>query len=178
MVLVVLDRRVFDLDAETGEQLVQVVPVLVLLGLGTDDEPAAAADEGVDRVELRAGEDRRAAVDGGLPLRVGGMGDDEDIDVEQELGVEWALDVRRDLEIALGERRCRPGIRGVAGVAGLNRGGNVGADRPRLRVRLVEDDAGNLFAGDRHLCRVVAALDGVNGSIRADMRNYLPYGRA
>ncbi len=52
VVLVVLDGGVLDLDPEPGEQLVEVVAVLLLLGLAEHDQPAAGGDERLDRVEL------------------------------------------------------------------------------------------------------------------------------
>ena len=58
VVVVVLDGGVLDLDAEAGEEVVEVVAVLVLLGLAEDDQPAAGADERLDRVDSSA---RRAA---------------------------------------------------------------------------------------------------------------------
>ncbi len=70
MVLVVLDGAVLHLDAEANEEVVEVVAVLLLLGLAEDDEPASAAHELLDRVELRVGEAGLAGVRGGLPLRV------------------------------------------------------------------------------------------------------------
>ena len=61
-------------------------------------------------------------------------------------GGERAGGVGGDLELALGERRGGAGERGVGGVGGLDRRGDLGADRPGLRVRLVEEDAGG-FGG-------------------------------
>ncbi len=58
VVLVVLDGGALDVDAEAGEQVVEVVAVLVLLGLGEHDQAAAAAHELVDRLELVVGEPR------------------------------------------------------------------------------------------------------------------------
>ncbi len=75
--LVVLNRRVLDPEAEASEKVVEVVAVLVLLGLAEDDEAAAGLDERFDRVDLAGLELGPAAVDGRLPLRLGGMGDDE-----------------------------------------------------------------------------------------------------
>ena len=105
VVLVVLDRAVLDADAEPRQQVVDVVAVLVLLGLAEDDQAAAGADELVDRVELVVGEPWRAAVGGGLPPRVGRVGDDEDVGFAEGLG-ERAVDVRRDGEVVGGERRA------------------------------------------------------------------------
>jgi hypothetical protein len=52
VVLVVLDGVVFEVEPEPGEQLVEVVAVLVLLGLAEHDQAAPALDERLDRVEL------------------------------------------------------------------------------------------------------------------------------
>ena len=120
VVLVVLDGRVLDLDPEAGEQLVEVVAVLVLLGLAEDDQPAAGADEGLDRVDLVGRAAGRAAVGGRLPLRVGGVGDDEHGGAGEDLGGERAGGVGGDLELALGER-------GGAARRRSRRGGRAGS---------------------------------------------------
>ena len=142
VMLVVLDGRVLDLDAEAGEQLVEVVPVLVLLGLAEDDQPAARLDPVGDRVDLGGAEARLADAGRRLPARLGGMGDDEHVRLGERRGVERGGVVRGDLEVAALERGggCRQ--RGVGGVSGLHALGDLGADRPRLGVGLVEEDPG------------------------------------
>ncbi len=95
VVLVVLHGGVLDREAETGEQLVEVVAVLVLLGLAEDDETAAGLDEARDRLDLGVVEPRGAAVESVLPLRVGGVGDDEDVGAGEGLGVERGRRRRR-----------------------------------------------------------------------------------
>ena len=144
VVLVVLDGAVGDLDPEAGEEVVEVVSVLRLLGLAEDDQAAAAAHELLDRVELAVGEPGGAGVGGRLPLGVGGMGDDEDVGGGERLAGEGALGVGRDLEVAVGERLGGEGVGGVLGVGGLHLLGELAADRPRLGVGLVEEDAGDL----------------------------------
>ena len=52
------------------------------------------------------------------------------------------IHVRRDHEVALGQHGGRASVRGVAGVSGLHLARELGTDRPRLAVRLVEDDTG------------------------------------
>ena len=125
MVRVVLDGGVVDVEAEAGEEVVEVVAVFVVLGLGEDDEAAAGVDIALDGVELGVGEDGGAAVGGGLPLRVGGVGDDEDVGIA-ELGGEGAGGVVEDLEVAGGEGGGGRGERGVAGVGGLHPGASSG----------------------------------------------------
>ena len=149
VVLVVLDRAVLDADAEPREQVVEVVAVLVLLGLAEDDQAAARADELVDRVELVVGEPWRAAVGRGLPPRVGGVGDDEDVGFAEGLG-ERAVDVRGDGEVVRGERRGGASVGGVLGVGRLHARGLVGARGPRLAVGLVEEHSGSFW---RHRIR-------------------------
>ena len=128
MVLVVLDGRVGDLDAEAGEQLVQVVAVLLLLGLAEDDRGRRRRStkrvDGVDLVGVEAG---GAGAGGGLPLRVGGVGEDEDVGVGEGGGVEGAGAVGGDGEVALGERGGGAGERGVGGVGGLHLAGASGS---------------------------------------------------
>ncbi len=143
MVLVVLDGGVLDAQAEAVEEVVEVVPVLVVLGLGEDDEAAAVGDVALDGVQLVIGEAGRAGAGGCLPPGVGWVGDDQEVGVA-ELRGERAGGVVEDLEIALGEGVGGGGEGGVAGVRGLHALGEVGADRPRLGVELVENDAGKL----------------------------------
>ena len=69
-------------------------------------EPAAAADELVDGVELGVAEGRAAGVGGRLPLGVGGVGDDEDVGAREGLAGERAVGVGDDLEVAVGQL-CR-----------------------------------------------------------------------
>ena len=85
VVLVVLDGGVLDADAGGGEEFVEVVGVLVLLGLAEDDEAAAGlyiCEDGVELVGVEAG-----GAGAGSPLEVGlgGMGDDEDVGAGEEV---------------------------------------------------------------------------------------------
>ena len=59
-------------------------------------------------------------------------------------GVDRRAGVRGNLEIAPLERARRAGERRVGGMGRLHPLGDLGADRPRLRVGLVEEDAGAL----------------------------------
>ena len=137
-------------EVEAAEELVQVGAVLVLLGLAEDDQAAAVADEGLDRVDLGRVEERRAAVDGRLPLRVGRVGDDQHRGAGERVGVERAVGVGGDVERARGEQLRGAGERRVAGMGGLHLGRDLGADGPGLGVGLVEEDAGELAgAGGR-----------------------------
>jgi hypothetical protein len=72
------------------------------------------------------------------------MGDDERGDAGERFARERAGRMGGDVELAAGEQVGGAAKRGVAGVGGLDRGGDLGADRPRLRVRLVEQDRGEL----------------------------------
>jgi hypothetical protein len=132
VVLVVLDGAVGDLDAEAGEEGVQVVAVLVLLGLAEDDEPAAAADELFERVHLVVAEPGRAVVGCRLPLGVGRVGDDDDVGARQGLAGEGTIGVGKDVEVAGGERGGGDRIGGVLGVGGLHPLGELPSDGPRL----------------------------------------------
>jgi hypothetical protein len=150
MVGVVLDGRVLDPEAEAGEEVVEVVAVLLLLGLAERDQPPAGGDEPLDRIELGGGEAGGAGVNGRLPAGVGGVGDDEHGDALERRGRERAAHVDGDLELARGEGAGGVGERRIAGVSGLDRGGDVGAHCPGLGVGLVEDDGGELRVGGVH----------------------------
>ena len=115
VVLVVLHGAALDGDPEPRQELVQVVAVLVLLGLGEDDQATAAAHELVDRVELVAREARGVAVRRRLPLRLGGMGDDEHVGVVEHVG-QRPVGVGGDGEVVGVEGRRRARVRGVLGV--------------------------------------------------------------
>ena len=110
VVLVVLDGRVLDLDAEAGEQLVEVVAVLVLLGLAEDDQPAAALDEGARsrRSPRRRGAARRRR--SSLPARLGRVGDDEHVGAAEGRRVERRRVVGGDLEVTALERGGGSGV--------------------------------------------------------------------
>ena len=144
MVLVVLDGRVLDLDPEPAEQLVEVVPVLLLLRLAEDDQPAAGFDPGGDRLDLGVGQARLALTGRRLPLRFGGVRDDEHVGARQQPAVDRRGRVRADLEVAPLERFGRARERGVGGMGCLHPLGHFGADRPRFRVRFIEEDPGSL----------------------------------
>ena len=141
-----------------ADQVAEVGAVLVLLGLAEEDQAAARADPRLDRVELLGGEQRRAAGTVALPARVGRMGDHQHVGVGEEPRRQRPVGVRGDLEVALGER-----VGGArrsdesAGCAGWIGGGDVGPDRPRLGVGLVEEDAGGLRRSSVHNSRLAAA---------------------
>ena len=168
VVLVVLERGVLDLEVEAAQELVQVGAVLVLLGLAEDDQAAALADEGLDRVDLGAVEERRAAVHGRLPLRVGRVGDHQHRGAGERVGAERAVGMRGDVERARGEQLRGAGERRVAGMGGLHLGGDLGPDGPRLGVGLVEEDAGRgrddarVRLGRSHDLTVIKPRDRVN----------------
>jgi hypothetical protein len=176
VVVVVLDGGVLDSDAEALEKLVEVVAVLVLLGLAEDDEAAAAAYEGLDVLELGGGEAGVAAVDGGLPLRLGGVSDDEHVGWCERFAGQRAVVVRCDLEVALGERRGGTGEGGVGGMGGLNLARELGANGPGFGVRLVEEDAGE-FRVRGHGRKVEGRTGVVNGASAAHPRNNSTHGR-
>jgi DNA-binding Lrp family transcriptional regulator len=164
VVLVVLDGAAGDFDPEAGEQVVEVVSILRLLGLPERDQAAAAAHELLNRIELAVGEARGAGVGGRFPPGIGGVGDDEDVGAGEGLSGERALGVRRNVEVAVGERLGGERVRGVPGVRRLHLLGELAADRPRLGVGLVEEDAGHLrLLG--HVPTVGAGDVAVNGDL-------------
>ena len=142
VVHVVLDGRVLDLDPEAAEQFVEVVAVLLLLGLAEDDQPAARLDPGDDRLDLLGAEARLADAGRRLPARLGGMGDDEHVGAAEGGRVERRRVVGGDLEVTALERGGGSGKRRVGRMGRLHPLGDLGADRPRLRVGLVEEDPG------------------------------------
>jgi hypothetical protein len=148
-VLGVLDGAVLNLDAETGEERVQVVAVLVLLGLAQDDQTATAADELVQGVDLVVAEGGTAVLGGGLPLGVGGVSDDDDVGAGEGLAGQGTVGVREDVEVASGELRGGDGVGGVLGMGGLHLLGELAADGPRLGMGLVEEDARDLWLSER-----------------------------
>ena len=85
VVLVVLDGVVLEMQPEPLQQLVEVVAVLVLLGLAEHDQPAAARDERLDRVELGGAQPRRPGSGRPLPARVRRMRDHEHAGAGQRL---------------------------------------------------------------------------------------------
>ena len=148
-VAVVEDGRVLDADAEARQQLVEVGAVLVLLGLAEHHETAAGGDEASDGRDLLGGEHRRAA-DGALPLGRGRMRDDEHVGLVEHAAGQRAARVRHDLEVALRESgAAAAAYEAAAGCSGRMRGGDVGPDRPRLAVGLIEDDARHLALAQR-----------------------------
>ena len=142
VVRVVLDGRRLDLDPEAGEQLVQVVPVLLLLGLAEHDQPAARLHPGGDRLDLLVRQPRFARPRGRLPTRVGGMGDDEDVGARERVRVERPVVVGGDREVAPLQQPRRALKRSVGRMRLLHPLGELGVDRPGLRVGFVEEDAG------------------------------------
>ena len=144
VVLVVLDRRGLDLDAEAAEKVVEVRAVLLVLGFAEDDEAAACGDAALDGVDLGGLEDGRAGARRGFPARVGGVRDDEDVGGGEGGGVEEAGAVRGDVEV--GAVECGGGHRerGVGRMGGLHLPRELEVDRPRLGVGLVEEDARDL----------------------------------
>jgi len=102
----------------------------------------AGVDEALDRVDLAGREQRRAAIDGGLPFRVGGVSDDEHGRRGEGRVVERARGVRGDLELAARQRSGRLRKRRIGGMGGLDRGGDFRPHGPGFGVRLVEEDAG------------------------------------
>ncbi len=100
-VLVVLNRVVVQLHAEPREQLVDVVPVLLLLGLAEHHQPAAATHERLDRLELVGFEARRPRAGGPLPGGFGGMGDHEQVAASEPIARQAAFGMRGDRKIAL-----------------------------------------------------------------------------
>ena len=153
VVLVVLDGRVLDLDPEPREQLVEVVAVLVLLGLAEHDQPTAVVDPGGDRLDLGLAQPRLADPGGRLPAVLGGMGDDQHVGRRERVGIERGGVVGGDVEVAAPERGGRCGQRGVGRMGGLHALGDLGADRPRLGVGLVEEDpCATCVLGRFHAC--------------------------
>ena len=86
---------------------------------------------------------RRAGAGRALPGRIGGVGDHEHVAVAQRRRRSSGdPDVGRDGEVALRQRRGGQARRRRRRVGGLHRAGQLGADRPRLAVGLVEQDSG------------------------------------
>jgi hypothetical protein len=142
VVLVVRHEVVRDPDAEPRGETGEVVAVLLLFLLGEEDQAAAAGDVLLDRVELLRRQRRPArAGDGALPLRLRRVRDDEDRGAVERIAVERALGVRVDREASPAQRVGRARVGGVLGVRRLHRARHVGPDRPRLTVRLVEQDS-------------------------------------
>src|SRR5690606_28640057 len=92
----VADGGVLDGDAEAGQQLGQVVAVLVLLLLGQHDQAAALGDEGGHGVQLPGGEHGAAPAGGAPPAFARRVGDDQYVVVLERSRVERALGVRGD----------------------------------------------------------------------------------
>ena len=175
VVLVVLDGAVLDLDAEAGEEVVEVVAVLRLLGLA----------------ERRSGRRRRARTPRSRRARRSERRGARALVVASHFGSEgWAMtrtsapaSVSRvsgrsafggDVEVAVGERLGGDGVGGVLRVGGLHLLGELAADRPRLGVGLVEEDAGDLrlrgHDSERYGLRGVDASMPIQWRIRAIIR--------
>ena len=130
---VVLDRAAVEGQAKALQQLAQVGAVLVLFGLAQHDQAAAVGDEGGDRLDLGDRQDGGTA-HGALPARVGGVGDDQHVDAAQGVGRQRSRRQRRDVEVALGERRGGERVRRPRGVLRLNSRGDVWPHAPGLTV--------------------------------------------
>ncbi len=126
----VLDGGVLDAHAEPGQQLGQVVAVLLLLALGEHDQAAAVRDVLLDGVELLHRQDRAAEPGGALPAVGGGMGDDEDVVGGEHGGRDRALGVGGDGVPEVPEGLRGAGVAVVVGVRRVDRLGDRTADRP------------------------------------------------
>ena len=95
---------------------------------------------------LAAGQQRRAARHRALPARVGRVREHEHVGLLQRARVQRPGEVRHDVDVARAQRSRGVRVGGVLGVRRLDRAGDLGADRPRLAVRLVEQDRGDRAA--------------------------------
>ena len=140
--LVVLDRRGLDLDAERLEQLVEVVAVAVVVALAEDDQAAALRARGAgwprSRRRCSAGSRSRSSPPSAGPTGARSRAR------RRGRCVSTPSRVRGDDEIALLEQLRRLHVRRVLGMSGLHPLRDVRPDRPGLAVGLVEEQGRGL----------------------------------
>ena len=91
-----------DRDAEAAEQLLQVVAVLVLVALRQHDQPAAAAHERLDEVQLVRREPGRPGAGDALGAPLGRVRDHQHVAGTQHVAGERAVGVRVHVEARAG----------------------------------------------------------------------------
>ncbi len=145
-----------DRDAEAAEQLLQVVAVLVLVALPQHDQPAAAADERLDQVELLRAEPRRPGAGHALGAPLGRVRDHQHVTGTQHVAGERSAGVGVHVVATTDELLRRQGVAGVGGVDRVDRPRRLGAEAPGLAVGLVEHQAREVFHQGLHQTGVFA----------------------